>query len=97
MLITVKVKTGAKKFAIAAKDGILHISLTEPAENNRANAELVKEMTRKFGRAQKAKLSGSAGNFVSVRCKIVRGLKSKTKTLEIPDGSDLESLDGTVR
>lgn len=80
MLIKVKVKTGAKKFAIAAKDGILRISLTEPAENNRANAELVKEMTRKFG-----------------SCRILCGLKSKTKTIEIPDSSDLESLKGIVR
>ena len=80
MLITVKVKTGAKNFTIAAKDGILHISLAEPAENNRANAELVKEMAKRFG-----------------SCKIVRGLKSKTKTLEIPAGSDLESFKELVR
>ncbi|MFZ3077278.1 MAG: DUF167 family protein [Candidatus Aenigmatarchaeota archaeon] len=80
MLITVKVKACAKKFAIAAKGGILHISLTEPAENNRANAELVKEMSKRF-----------------VSCRILRGLKSKTKTLEIPDGSDLESPTGLVR
>jgi len=92
MLVTVKVKINAKKFEIVRKDGILHISLTEPAENNRANAELVKEMTKRFGRAQKAKLSGSAENSVFVRCRIIRGLKSKTKTLEIPDGSDLGSF-----
>ncbi len=72
MLITVKVKTGSKKFEIAMKDGILHISLTEPAENNRANAELAKEMAKRFG-----------------SCKILRGLKSRTKVLELPDGSDI--------
>jgi len=75
MMITVKVKTSSKKFAIAAKGGILRISLTEPAENSRANAELVKEMAKRF-----------------VSCRILRGLKSKTKTLELPDGSDLESF-----
>lgn len=75
MLVTAKVKTGAKKFEIVRKGGILRINLTEPAENNKANIELVKEMTKRFG-----------------SCKIVRGLKSKTKTLELPDGSDLESF-----
>lgn len=72
MLITVKVKAGSKKFEIAMKDGILHASLTEPAENNRANAELAKEMAKRFG-----------------ICRILRGLKSRTKTLELPDGSDI--------
>lgn len=67
MLVAVKVKTGAKKFEIVRKDGILHISLTEPAENNKANTELVKEMTKRFG-----------------SCKILRGLKSRTKVLELP-------------
>lgn len=76
MLIAVKVKTGAKKFGIVLKDGILRISLTEPAENNRANTELVKETTKLFG-----------------CCKIIRGMKSKTKTLELPDGSDISSVE----
>lgn len=80
MLITVKVKTNSENFAIVLKGGIIHISLTEPAENNRANIELVKEMTKMFG-----------------ICKIVRGLKSKTKILELPDGSDLESPKGSER
>jgi len=84
-----KIKTNSKKFEVVLKVGILHVSLTEPAENNRANAELVKEITKMFGRAQKAKLSGSAENSVFVRCRIIRGLKSKTKILELPDGSDL--------
>lgn len=75
MLIITKVKTNSEKFEIAIKGGILHISLTEPAENNRANIELVREMTRKFG-----------------SCRIVRGTKSKTKIIELPDGSDLESF-----
>ncbi len=72
MIITAKVKANSKKFEIREKGGILFIGLTEPAENNRANIELVREMTRKFG-----------------SCRIMRGLKSRAKTLEIPDGSDL--------
>ncbi len=75
MIITATVKTNSKKFAIKAADGVLHISLTEPAESNRANAELIKEMTKRFG-----------------GCRILRGLKSRTKTLELPDDSDLESF-----
>lgn len=80
MLITAKVKTNSKKFEIVWKDGILHISLTEPAENNRANSELVKEMAKLFG-----------------GCRILRGLKSKTKILDLPDGSDLEIPKRTVQ
>jgi len=75
MLITVKVKTNSKKFAIAAKGGILRISLTEPAENGRANAELVKEMAKRFG-----------------SCRILRGMKSGRKTLELPDGVEAKSF-----
>ncbi len=73
MLVTVKVKTGAKKFEIAQKNGIIFISLTEPAENNKANIELAKELTKIYG-----------------SCRIVRGLKSRTKILEIPDEAGLE-------
>jgi uncharacterized protein (TIGR00251 family) len=71
MIITAKVTTNAKKFAIVAKGEILLVSLTEPAESNRANAELVKGMAKRFG-----------------SCKILRGLKSRTKTLELPDDAD---------
>ncbi len=75
MIIIAKVKIRSERFAILQKDEILLISLTEPAENNKANIELVKEMTKRFG-----------------GCKIVRGLKSKTKTLELPDGADIKSF-----
>ncbi len=68
MLITAKIKTNSKKFSIREEGGVLHISLTEPAENNRANRELIKELTRRFG-----------------YCRIVRGMKRKTKLIEIPD------------
>lgn len=68
MLIAAKIKPNSEKFGIVLENGILRVSLTEPAENSRANAELVKELTRKFG-----------------GCRIVRGLKSKTKTPELPD------------
>lgn len=68
MLIAVKVKASAKKFSISQKGGTLLVSLTEPAENNRANIELVKNLVKIYG-----------------SCRIVRGLKSKTKTLELPD------------
>ncbi len=75
MLIIAKIKTNSKKFGIKKKGGILRISLTEPAENNRANIELVKKMAKCFG-----------------GCKIIRGLKSKTKALELPVNK--EELEG---
>lgn len=80
MLITAKVKTNSKKFEIRNQGGILLISLTKPAENNRANTELAKELAKRFG-----------------SCIILRGLKSRTKTLELPDDSDLKSPGGLMQ
>jgi len=48
MLINVKVKPNSKKFHV--KEGNRWVvSLTEPAENNRANLELIKELSKLYG------------------------------------------------
>ncbi len=51
MIINVKVKPNSKKFQIKEGD-VWMISLTEPAENNRANIELIKEMTKRYGKCK---------------------------------------------
>ncbi|MDD5416501.1 MAG: DUF167 domain-containing protein [Candidatus Aenigmarchaeota archaeon] len=65
MIIKVKVKPNSKKFSVQEGDPWI-VSLTEPPENNRANLELIKEMSKLYG-----------------SCKIIKGIKSKLKTIEI--------------
>lgn len=51
MIINVKVKPNSEKFQI--KEGsIWTISLKSPAENNKANVELIKEMTKRYGKCK---------------------------------------------
>ena len=67
VLVKAKIHPSSKKFKLEAKDGVLHVWLTEPAEQNKANIQLVKKLTHIYG-----------------SCRIVRGLSSKNKTLELP-------------
>lgn len=67
MLIKAKIKPNSKKIKIFFKDNSLQIYLTEPAENNRTNLELIRTIKKIFG-----------------SCKIIKGLHSRTKLLEIP-------------
>ncbi len=66
MLMKAKVKVRQQKFSFRLKDGILEISTKSPAENSRANQEIIKELTKVYG-----------------RCRIVKGLKSSKKIIEI--------------
>jgi len=67
MIIEAIVKPSSRKFAVKLVDGKLAVSLTEPAEKNKANLELVKELSRLLG--------------CGVR--LVGGAKSKRKRLEL--------------
>jgi uncharacterized protein (TIGR00251 family) len=68
-VLKVRVKAGSGQFSISKKADSLEIRTRSPAEGNRANMEIVKELSRLFGR--------------DVR--IVRGLKSKRKEILIPE------------
>ncbi|VVC04707.1 putative ACR, YggU family [Candidatus Burarchaeum australiense] len=67
MLIEVTVKPNSRKFAVKLESGKLAVSLTEPAEKNKANLELVKGLARLLG----------------CEVKLIGGLKSKRKRLEL--------------
>ena len=67
MIIDAIVKPSSRKFEVKLVDGKLFISLTEPAEKNKANLELIKELSRMLG--------------CDVR--LVGGAKSKRKRLEL--------------
>jgi uncharacterized protein (TIGR00251 family) len=63
VILSVRVKAGSGAFLISPKHDFLEVRTRSPAEGNRANLEIVKE------------LSGIFGSDV----RIVRGLKSKRK------------------
>ena len=67
MLVEAKVYANAKKFKLELDKNTLVIYTKSPPENNKANSEIVKELTKRYG-----------------SCRIVKGLKSKKKLLEIP-------------
>lgn len=67
MIMQVKVVPNSREFKIENKGGEWKIFLTEPAERNKANIELVKEMEKITGR----------------RVRILRGGKGRKKVLEI--------------
>lgn len=67
MLLEVNVVPDSRKFKIEQEKGGWRIHLTEPAERNKANVELVKRMEKITGR----------------RVRILRGGKGRKKVLEI--------------
>jgi len=67
MKLKIKVKTNAKKNEILDKVGYYLVSVKEKAENNKANLAVIKLLSRYFKK----------------RVRIVKGLKSKQKIIEI--------------
>ena len=67
MLLEVKVVPNSREFRVENKGGEWKIHLTEPAERNKANVELVKKMEKITGR----------------RVRILRGGTGRKKVLEI--------------
>ncbi len=67
MILEVGVVPNSREFAISLKEGKVRIALRSPPEKNRANLELVKELSRATGR----------------HVSIVAGLSSRRKRLEI--------------
>ena len=51
MIIKVKVKPNSKEFKIKEGD-VWEISLKSPPENNEANIELIKQMTKRYGKCK---------------------------------------------
>ena len=60
------VKAGSKENSIDFKNSVCRVTIKEKAENNKANIELIKFLSKLLGR----------------RIKIVRGLKSKGKIID---------------
>ena len=67
MIVEVSVIPNSRKFSISLKDGRVRIHLTSPPENNRANLELIKELSKRL----------------DADVRILSGHTSKRKRLEI--------------
>lgn len=51
MLINAKIKTRQKKFSIDKKGDVWVISVTSPPEKNKANIEIIRELSKLYGSA----------------------------------------------
>jgi uncharacterized protein (TIGR00251 family) len=49
MIAEVRVQPGSKRFAVTLKDGKARISLKSPAEKDKANIELIRELSSALG------------------------------------------------
>lgn len=49
MKIKAKIHANSKEFKIKEKNNILHIYLTQPPQKNKANIELIKELSGVYG------------------------------------------------
>ncbi|MDD5178250.1 MAG: DUF167 domain-containing protein [Candidatus Nanoarchaeia archaeon] len=64
--LNIKVKPNSKKNEINLKDGIYEIKIKAPPEDNKANLELIKFLSKKF----------------NTKVKIKSGLTSKNKVIQ---------------
>jgi len=67
VVLAAHVRAGSGRFSISPEQSFLEIRTRSPAEGNRANMEIVKELSRLFGR----------------EVRIIRGMKSKRKEILI--------------
>lgn len=67
MQLKIRVHPNSIKFQILEKANLLHVYLENEAENNKANIELIKKLSKIFG----------------TKVNLVSGLKSKDKVVEI--------------
>jgi uncharacterized protein (TIGR00251 family) len=72
VILSVRVKAGSGTFSIVSEGDIITIRTKSPAEDNKANMEIVKELSRLFGR----------------EVRILRGLKSRNKEILIKGVSE---------
>ncbi|MEW6748399.1 MAG: DUF167 domain-containing protein [Candidatus Micrarchaeota archaeon] len=72
MIVEVTVAPNSKRFSLSVKDGRLKAALKSPPENNRANIELIKGLSKALG----------------APVRIISGQTSKRKKLDIAIDED---------
>ena len=70
MIIKVKAKPNSSEQKIEEKEGVLHVSLKEFSEHNKANIELINLLAKHFNTSAK-------------EIKILRGKTSRNKIVEV--------------
>lgn len=66
MLVAIKVHPNSKKFRFEQHEIGLEVWLTEPAEKGKANSELIKEMTKRFGSCRIVKGATSKNKILEI-------------------------------
>jgi uncharacterized protein YggU (UPF0235/DUF167 family) len=72
MIIKVKARPNSNEQTVEEKEGVLHVSLKEFSERNKANIELINLLAKYF-------------NTSVTNIRILRGKTSRNKILEIKD------------
>jgi uncharacterized protein YggU (UPF0235/DUF167 family) len=68
VLLKVKVHPAASGIRFAVKNDVLHVWLTEPAENNRANRQLLRELSALAGPCRLVR--GATSSTKTVACPV---------------------------
>ncbi|MEM5804311.1 MAG: DUF167 domain-containing protein [Candidatus Aenigmatarchaeota archaeon] len=66
MMIRIRAHPSSKRLSFRFVGEVLHAHLTEPAEGNMANTQLVKELARAFGGCTLVRGAGSRSKVVDV-------------------------------
>jgi uncharacterized protein YggU (UPF0235/DUF167 family) len=76
VLLKVTVHPAASEVKFAVKSDVLHVWLTEPAEKNRANRQLLKELSALAGHCRLVR--GATSSLKTVDCPVpLKTLQSK--------------------
>ena len=67
LLITVKAHPKSKELKFILKENILHAYLTEPADRNKANLQLIKELSKRYGSCKLVKGATSSKKMVEIQ------------------------------
>ena len=66
MLITVKAHPKSKELKFLWKENVLYAYLTEPADKNKANLQLIRELSKRYGSCKIVKGATSSKKMVEV-------------------------------
>jgi len=80
LLVSAKIHPSSPEFKLLLKDGVLHVWLTEPAENNKANQQLVKQLTKRFGSCKIIRGATSSKKVLVLPVSSVEELKQRLQS-----------------
>ena len=75
MIVSVRAHPGARKDHTVLKGNTLHMYLTEPARENRANKQLLRSLRKMFGQCKMVRGANSRDKLVDIPVKDMKELK----------------------